>query len=176
MIKTIRTKAGKHTVDRAFLSGAGLDAHIHLLSPDDAEELLALERACFNTAYYDSLLTRATLAHFCGPANGVILVYKDEGRIAGYAQITFKSNLDAGRFYSLAVHPDFQGKGAGGALFDGAEKFCVAVGAPTVLLEIREDNDVLKARYERRGYRIYRKVPDYYADKASALKMKKTFS
>lgn len=174
MPKMVLTKAGKHILDKLFLERIGIDPHINLLEMVDIPLLLELEATCFNPTYYNSLLTRATLLNFIGSANGVILVYREESRIAGYAQVTFRRNLGAGRFYSLAVHPDFQGKGAGAKLFQAVEKLCVAVGAPSVLLEIREDNHVLKARYEKLGYAVYRKVPDYYADHASALKMKKT--
>lgn len=175
MPKTIRTKAGKKIVDSNLLAATGVDGCIDLLDEADIEALLALEHACFDPRFYNSLLTLRTLQHFIGPANGLILLYKTAGRVAGYAQVTFKKNLSAGRFYSLAVHPDFQGTGVASRLFSGVEKLCVALGAPTVLLEIREDNHVLKKRYEKLGYRVYRTVPDYYADHAPALKMRKTF-
>jgi len=143
---------------------------------DMIPELLQLEEVCFNPTLYSSLLTKKSITHLIGSGNGFIIVYKQDNKIAGYAQISFRRNLAAGRFYSLAVHPDLQGKGIANILFSSVEKICKALDAPNVLLEIREDNDTLKSRYEKLGYKQYRLVKNYYPDGCAAIKMQRNVS
>ena len=156
--------------------GIWVDNHVFMMENDMIPELLQLEEVCFNPTLYSSLLTKKSITHLIGSGNGFIIVYKQDNKIAGYAQISFRRNLAAGRFYSLAVHPDLQGKGIANILFSSVEKICKALDAPNVLLEIREDNDILKSRYEKLGYKKYRLVKNYYTDGCAAIKMQRNVS
>lgn len=173
MSKTVRINQIAQVVTNERLWEAGVNTCIFMVAPKDVTELLQLETTCFNPKLYSSLLTKSTVTHLIGRANGFILINKQQDRLAGYAQITFRSNLTAGRFYSLAVHPDFQGKGVANLLFKSVEQTCQALGADTVLLEIREDNKALRYRYEKFGYKPYRRVKDYYPDGCAAIKMQR---
>jgi ribosomal protein S18 acetylase RimI-like enzyme len=171
MPKIVTIYQATQVVTNARLWEAGIDTHIFMMTADAMPALLQLEETCFDPTRYSSLLTKTSIAHLIGRGNGFILIHKQEDRLTGYAQITFRRNLAAGRFYSLAVHPDFQGKGVANLLFKSVEQTCKALGAPTVLLEIREDNKALRYRYEKFGYKPYRRVKDYYPDGCAAIKM-----
>lgn len=149
------------------------DITLRMATYDDVAALADLEKRAFRPDLYDSLNTPRTLRYLIGKANALLIVAELGGRVAGYAQITFKSNSDKARFYSLAVDPDFQGAGVGTALFSAVETVCRTAGARTLLLEIREDNDTLRNRYAKLGYAPYRTVADYYVDGAAAIKMQR---
>lgn len=173
MSKIVRIHETTQAVTNERLWEAGIDRRICMVEPKDINELLHLEQTCFDPQFYSSLLTQSAIQHLIGKGNGIILLSKQEDRLTGYAQIMFRRNLSAGRFYSLAVHPDFQGKGVANLLFKSVEQTCKALGADTVLLEIREDNRALRYRYEKLGYLPYRRVTDYYPDGCAATKMKR---
>ncbi len=157
MSKIVRIHETTQVVTNEKLWEVGIDRRICLVEPKDINELLDLEQICFDPKFYSSLLTKSAVQHLIGRANGIILLGKQADRLAGYAQITFRRNFSAGRFYSLAVHPDFQGKGVANLLFKSVEQTCQILGADTVLL----------------GYRPYRLVKDYYPDGCAAIKMKR---
>jgi [ribosomal protein S18]-alanine N-acetyltransferase len=172
-IKEIKVNNAVKNVTNQLLWHGGIDPTVCLLEPEDIVKLLALEKICFNPKLYSSLLERSTVSYLLNRGNGFILVNKHQDVIRGYAQLLFRSNSSMVRFYSLAVHPDFQGKGIANLLFKSVEKTAVILGADTVTLEIREDNRALKYRYGKLGYKIYRRIENYYPDGAAAIKMKR---
>ena len=173
MSKIIKAGFSTTTVTNNYLWRSGVDQRIFLCEQEDSQNLVQLENSCFDSNHYDSLLTTRSVHYLLTKGNGLLLLYKHEQQLAGYAQVVFKYNLFAGRFYSLAVHPAFQGKGIANLLFRGVEQTCLAVNAKTVLLEIREDNKILYYRYQKLGYQPYRYVADYYPDGCRAIKMKR---
>ncbi|CAK0747451.1 hypothetical protein CCP3SC5AM1_1430002 [Gammaproteobacteria bacterium] len=176
MQKIVRINQTIQVVTNEKLWEAGIDSRISMLTPQDGTELLRLEDACFDPKLYCGLLTQSSIANLIGRGNGFILLYKQENKLGGYAQINFRSNQAAGRFYSLAVHSEFQGKGIANLLFRNVEKTCLSLGATIVLLEVREDNKALRYRYEKFGYKVYRRIKDYYPDGCAAIKMRRKFT
>jgi len=173
MSKTVRIHETIQAVTNERLWSAGIDRQICMVEPKDISELLHLEQTCFDPKFYSSLLTQSAIQHLIGRGNGIILLSKQEDRLTGYVQIMFRRNFSAGRLYSLAVHPDFQGKSVAKRLVKSMEQTCKALGADTVLLEIRENNQSQRYCYEKLGYLPYRRVTDYYPDGCAAIKMKR---
>lgn len=56
------------------------------------------------------------------------------------------------RILSIAVHPDFQGRGLGRKLLEAGLGYLRAEGAPCVRLEVRPDNDPARHLYEQYGF------------------------
>ena len=56
------------------------------------------------------------------------------------------------RILSLAVHPDFQGRGLGRRLLEAGLAHLRAEGAPCVRLEVRPDNAPARCLYEQHGF------------------------
>jgi ribosomal protein S18 acetylase RimI-like enzyme len=173
MSKIVRIRETTQAVTNERLWEAGIDRQIRMVELKDISELLHLEQTCFDPKFYSSLLTQSAIRHLIGRGNGIILLHKQEDRLTGYAQIVFRRNFSAGRLYSLAVHPDFQGKSVAKLLFKSVEQTCKVLGANTVLLEIREDNQSQRHCYEKLSYLPYRRVTDYYPDGCAAIKMKR---
>lgn len=138
----------------------------------DIQHIAAVERSAFDAALYGgSIMSDRTIRNFIRSANALLLIVEKDRQICGYALILFRRNSAKARFYSLAVDPARQGEGLGSILFDAVEVISKKAGAEELLLEIREDNETLKNRYSKKGYKPYRLVPEYYGDGAGALKM-----
>ncbi len=142
--------------------------------PEDADALAAIENVAFEPALYgDSLMSRRSFLHHIRSGRNALLVAVDEddGSVAGYALGMVKAGSPYIRFYSLAIFPKHNGRGAGTLLFEAIEDFARRKGLRGVRLEVREDNDRLIRRYLRLGYRVFATVPDYYSDGAGATRM-----
>jgi ribosomal protein S18 acetylase RimI-like enzyme len=96
-------------------------------------------------------------------------------KVAGYASLILEHD-GVIAFDSLAVSPDFQGKGLGEALFRHVEQYCNDTGAPQLNLEIKETNYALLKRYHKYGYKCFEVEPGFYADGWGAIRMLKRFA
>lgn len=74
------------------------------------------------------------------------------------------------RLYSLAVHPDAQGKGLGAALMQHAHELAKKEGKKTVL-EVEATNQRLLHWYHALGYRLEAQLRDYYGPGRHAIRM-----
>jgi ribosomal-protein-alanine N-acetyltransferase len=72
--------------------------------------------------------------------------------------------LDEAHIATLAVHPDYRGKGIGSALLVEALKSVVSQGASSALLEVRASNITAQRLYHHYGFEIVSRRPRYYKD------------
>lgn len=140
---------------------------------EDAATLAEIERAAFSVEHYGNMLLtkRSFVGHIAGGRNVVPVAVAPEGPVFGYSLGFLKKGSPYLRFVSLAVLPAFEGRGAGSALVGALEDHARATGLVGVRLEVRADNQRLRDRYTRRGYRVFTVVDDYYADGCAAVRM-----
>ncbi len=142
--------------------------------PEDVPALAELEQVAFDPALYGGAMmsARSFLRHVRLGRN-VLLVAEDQedGSVAGYALGFVKRGSPYIRFYSLAIFPKHNGRGAGPMLFDAIEEHARRNGYRGVRLEVRADNERLIRRYLRIGYQVFATVPEYYADGTAATRM-----
>jgi len=134
----------------------------------DIAALVALENSAFDA---DRISPRG-FRGLVGSASALVLVAVGAGTIAGYCAILFRAGSLKARLYSLAVAAGGQGLGA--RLLEAAEDAARARGCQQMRLEVRADNGRALALYERCGYLLFGQVPDYYADGAAALRLRKS--
>lgn len=94
-----------------------------------------------------------TIEEFDSAINNVmseIFVAEEDYIIRGTAMCGFDGRR--GWVYRLAVEPSSQAKGIGSALLAHCESWLASIGAPKVMLMIREDNARVKGFYEAAGY------------------------
>jgi ribosomal protein S18 acetylase RimI-like enzyme len=135
----------------------------------DVPALKALEDACFET---DRLSARS-FRHLLTRANAALLVDDDEGRLRGYSLTLFHRNTALARLYSFGVDPTLRRRGIGNRLMDAAERDALRRGATHMRLEVRRDNAVAIAFYQRRGYRQFSIYTAYYEDHMDAVRLEK---
>ncbi|HEY0514464.1 MAG TPA: GNAT family N-acetyltransferase [Thermoanaerobaculia bacterium] len=105
------------------------------------------------------------------------LVGELDGRVAGYACWgPIPGTAAAADLYWIAVHPDFQGKGAGAALLRAAEEWMATAGRTRVYVETstRPQYAPTRAFYLACDYQLASELADFYAPgdgKATFLKV-----
>ena len=138
---------------------------------------MKIETVAFDPALYaGSTMSRQSFAgHIRAGRNPLFVVTQPPAAACGYALGFVRAGSCYVRFYSLAILPEHAGKGAGRALFQAIEDFACRKGYRGVRLEIRADNKRLQDRYLGLGYRVFAKVPAYYADGCAAIRMVRDF-
>lgn len=136
---------------------------------DDVPALSRLENRCFDT----DRLSERSFRHMLTRAHASLLVYESHDGLAGYSLVLFHQNTPMARLYSLAVAPEFRGRGIAGLLMAAAEKDALAHGVASMRLEVHVNNTGAIALYAKRGYREFALVEDYYEDHAAAVRMEK---
>lgn len=135
----------------------------------DLEHLIAIEKRAFELDRF----SRRTFRYLLSKANAVTLIDEEDGKSAGYAMILFNTGTSLARLYSLAVDPDFQGKGIGRTLMQATEENAIAHGCVAMRLEVRADGKRARALYESQGYRQFGTIDDYYEDGMQAIRYEK---
>ena len=79
-----------------------------------------------------------------------------EGRIVGSVMAGFEGHR--GWVYYLAVAPEYRSRGLGGKLMQHAHKWLAGLGAPKVMLMIREENEGVRRFYEGLGYGVEKRT------------------
>lgn len=139
---------------------------------DDIPALLDVEAQCFES----DRLSRRSFTYMLTRGKCALLVADDpqrSGQLIGYVLVLFHSGTSLARLYSLAVTEASRGYGLGEHLMTAAESAAVAQGCVSMRLEVRRDNAAAIRLYERRGYRQFTIVADYYEDHMEALRFEK---
>ena len=147
----------------------------------DLDALLMLENACFS----GDRLSRRSLRHFLRqnppvqgePASSALWLVQEgdspDAAVIGYGLLLFRRGTRLARLYSIAVSPSHQGRGIAGMLLDTLEQQAAQLNQVFLRLEVRQDNPAAIGLYEKRGYRRFGTIKDYYHDGQSALRMEK---
>lgn len=135
----------------------------------DLDPLVALEERCFA----GDRLNRRNFNYMLTKAHGQLWVAEQEGSLLGYVLILFHRGTSLARLYSIAVDVAAQGKGLADQLMELAENSSKQSGCVYMRLEVREDNSRAIRLYERRGYRYFGRIEEYYEDGCAALRYEK---
>jgi ribosomal protein S18 acetylase RimI-like enzyme len=150
-----------HHADFEILMRAG--------GPGDLDALHRLEREAFT----QDRLSRRSLRRFLSSSNAETLIAEQDGNITGYALVLFRPRTVVARLYSIAVAPQFAGRGVGAMLLAAAEEAAIKRRCALMRLEVRENNAPALARYNKSGYRQFGRHACYYEDGADALRFEK---
>lgn len=140
--------------------------------PSDLDALVALEEAAFP----GDRMSRRALARNINSPSLCFLVARDGKALIGHALVAFRSGSSLARLYSLAVLPGLTGQGLGRKLLAAAERQARQRGADRLRLEVRADNTAAIRLYDKTGYALFARVPDYYEDGQAALRYEKALS
>jgi len=145
---------------------------IKLMSEDQVDEAVELVSKAMNAD--EGKWARNTMElYFTSKRHGIdsgreYYVWRDGGQICGLVGLHRhiwgpKENVWLSWF---AVHPDWQGQGAGGALIDAIRKQAVRNGHKKLLVETYDSKTFDKARsfYEGKGFRQIGRIENYLPD------------
>jgi len=130
----------------------------------DLDAALALERACYppNQAY-----GAEEYRYSLGRAKAVNLLMEDEAGVAGFVGAFHHRAWRVGHVYTVNVHPSRRGLGLGRQLMDACEAELARLGMERVVLEVNVENADAIRLYERGGYKLLRRLPNYYTQYAN---------
>ena len=143
------------------------------MSPDDFQNLYALDQACFAPGIAWS---KAELLYFLKyPGNIGVLAEDESGRVAGFAIAGKQRRQGAviGRLITIDVEASLRRHGVGHLLMEEIERELLAAGANAVILEVAVDNSTAQSFYERHGFIRTGRIPGYYLGRIDALVMEK---
>jgi ribosomal protein S18 acetylase RimI-like enzyme len=138
-------------------------------SVEDLPALKKLEDRCFE---YDRL-SRRSLRHWLNTEHRTFIVAEVEQQLVAYVLVIFYRGTQLARMYSLAVQPEYHGRGIARQLINAAEKQASAAGRLYMRLEVSHDNQRAIELYESLGYQRFGIYPDYYDDHKDALRYQK---
>lgn len=127
---------------------------------DDLDALLALENACYppNQAY-----SRDEYRYALARAKAVNLLHEDDaGAITGFVGAFHHRTWRVGHVYTVNVHPSERGRGLGVRLMEACHDALRGLGMARVVLEVNVENESAIRLYEKCGYRLVQRLPDYY--------------
>jgi ribosomal protein S18 acetylase RimI-like enzyme len=138
-------------------------------TPADIDALLALEGRVFP----DDGMSRRSLRGFLSSKTAAVLIAERDGWIAGCGVLLFRAESPIARLYSLVVDPENCGCGVARAVLDTAEQIALMRRCHTVRLEVHAKNARAIACYGKAGYHEFGRIPRYYGDKGTALRLEK---
>ncbi len=136
---------------------------------EDLPDLMQLEEQAFSS----DRLSRRSFRWMIAGAHGQLWVGRCGEALLGYAVVLFHRGSSLARIYSIAIATQARGNGLGRHLLDRVEASSVERECTCLRLEVRVDNPVAIALYERNGYRPFALIPGYYQDHVDALRMEK---
>ncbi len=125
------------------------------LGPGDVDAVVLIEEAAFPGEAWPV----AVLAGELGGRWGTYLGAFAGETLVGYGGIKGDREAD---LMTLAVLPQWRGRGVGGALVDALIEAARERGMRAIFLEVRASNQAARALYGSRGFTDLRVVPDYY--------------
>jgi [ribosomal protein S18]-alanine N-acetyltransferase len=141
------------------------------MTPDDVTAVEVLERRLFPVdawpmqMFFDELAQIDTRRYVVAEADGKIVAYAGLMCIEPIADVQ-----------TIAVVPEFEGRGIGSAILTELIEEARRRGAVEVLLEVRADNPRAQALYVRFGFEQIHVRRRYYRDGTDALIMRLTLT
>ena len=135
----------------------GIEFRIRPFRDGDEDDVIELWRACelvrpWNDPHRDIECARA------GAMSEVFVAVAGEGsgRVIGSVMAGYDGHR--GWVYYLAAAPEHRSGGLGGRLMRHAESWLEGLGAPKVMLMIREENEGVRRFYDGLGYEVEKRT------------------
>jgi ribosomal-protein-alanine N-acetyltransferase len=133
---------------------------------DDLDAVYNLETELFPNPWPKSFFQNDLMS-----GDSVGLVAENAGQLIGYAMATFTG--DGFHVTNIAIAKEHQRHGLGAELMQKLEALALKRGSSYVFLEVRTNNNVALAFYEKLGYGILFTRRGYYIDGDDAYVMDK---
>ncbi len=133
----------------------------------DLEEVLPIEADLFGADAWTPGQFWSELARV--PDTRWYVVARERGALVGYAGL-FQAG-DEADVQTVAVAGEAQGRGIGRFLVEALSAAAAARGASVLHLEVRSGNQVALGLYDRLGFQVVGRRPDYYGRGRDAVLM-----
>jgi len=133
----------------------------------DFKQVCEIEYRCFDHPYPPRLILM-----FITLFPEFFYVVDCNGLVVGYV-IGFEERGRVGHVASIAVLPEYRGRGFGKALLEAVEKAFASKGCRESVLEVSVENKVAINMYKKMGYVVEGRIKEYYPDGSDAFIMRK---
>lgn len=141
------------------------EVKIRKMTEKDIDEVYEINRLSFSSPWsresFEKEISSNKIANY--------FVAEKENKIVGY--IGFWQIFREVQITSIAVHPDFRGKGIGEALLDYVIELCKKNYIEEIVLEVRVSNTIAQNLYFKKGFKKVGIRKWYYRDGEDALVM-----
>lgn len=141
------------------------DFRIRPATLEDLPDIVRIEAAAFEPSRRSS---RRSLRRALKSPFQRVLVLESGEALAGYLIVW--PHPRSWRIYNLATDPGMRNRGVAGALLSAAITAARGAGADRVMLESRAETGLV-GYYEQRGFRVQRRLRDYYSEGEDAVRM-----
>lgn len=131
----------------------------------DIKPLVDIENQCFS----EDKLSQRNFLWMLEKAHADIIVALSDSQIVGYGLLLYRRGTSLARLYSLALLPEYRGRGLAPRLLSELEDYSRQHDCVYLRLEVRPDNQAAIALYRSMGYRQFDRKLDYYDDHSEAL-------
>jgi len=138
--------------------------------PEEVVQIAKLEQQCFGEEGF----LKKQVDYLVRKAEGEVVVIKFSEKIVASLILLFRKGSRHIRIYSLAVSPDFRGKGLAKEMLVYSEKKASEMNLKQISLEVNEKNTGAIELYQKSGFQVYKTKNNYYKDGSKALVMRKT--
>jgi Acetyltransferases len=138
----------------------------------DIDALVLLEARCFAT----DKIAKRQWRYLIQRSRARVWVIEGTEGLAANAVLLCPLKSRSSRLYSLAVAPEYRGQGLARQLLKNILAFSRRVGYRCVTLEVREQDAATVRLYQSVGFQTDSRLPSYYQDQASALRMRAELS
>lgn len=135
---------------------------------EDLKEVKWIEDACFQDERYSTEVLSAMLLE-----TGFDTLLAEIDGPAGSATVNYRNDLVAAQLVSIAVLPQYRGRGLAQCLLMEAEERVRSRGARRIVLQVEVVNVPAINLYLHRGYVIEGMIGDYYGPGRDAFLMQK---
>jgi ribosomal-protein-alanine N-acetyltransferase len=141
--------------------------------PQDLDAIVEIEMKAFTVGPY----SRRMLQRVLKEGGSISVVAEVDSVIAGYA-VLLPLNRNQADIETIAVLPEFHGKGIADRLIEYLEKEAFEKGFSEIILEVRDRNFRAISFYRRHGYHEISHIPgfyhEYYDGSRGAFRMSKS--
>ena len=134
----------------------------------DLDDVLEIERTSFGADAWP----RALFIELLEESPQLFLLAVAGGHIGGYIAAVVRNGT--GELVSIAVHPDYRCRGMAGALLRRVLSLLRSQGVEQCWLMVRPGNRVAIQFHKSAGFRLIRRVKDYYGARRDGLRMRLT--
>jgi len=146
----------------------GINISIRSGCIEDIPELEIIESECFDASDY--ALKRRQFRYLLSRSGSTFLVALLDGVVVGYVCVVYHHK--SARLYSIAVSRSARDRGIASILLEKAECDVRMHGKTRFSLEVKMSNPAISL-YNKSGYKLMKKIDDYYTDGSAACKMMK---
>ncbi len=145
------------------------DFNIRQATKSDVNNLFDLEYRCFDEEQF----SKKRINYLVTKAKGFVLIIETGKKLVGSIVLLKKKNAKNLRIYSLAIDPNYRGKGLSKKLLKKAEITARENNIEYLSLEVKKTNKVAIDLYLKEGFCIQKEIEKYYSDNCNAFVMHK---